>query len=76
MRAVIFSRSLFVLVSFFLSWSTGYAAELQFQVSTAPGLMETPVSGRLFVFVSENASSVPIRSIEWFNPKPLLFFRW
>lgn len=44
----------------------------QFEVKLDPNVSSEPLTGRLFVFLSEKSRRAPRSTIEWFSPEPFL----
>ena len=56
-----------------LMLAVGRAAAVEFQVTLDPQVATQPVSGRLYVFLSQRAAGEPRFGPDWFHPEP--FFR-
>ena len=53
--------------------AVGRAAAVEFQVTLDPQVATQPISGRLYVFLSQRAAGEPRFGPDWFHPEP--FFR-
>jgi hypothetical protein len=53
-----------------LSACAGQAVALEFEVALDPGIVQRPVTGRLFVLLSQKKDLEPRLGPNWFNPEP------